>query len=61
MALYTPDHKYDEGKKLLEETDTPEGELIRYYVSKQNDYIDQLLEQIKEMQAVFNGIKKFMR
>ena len=61
MALYTPDYQYIKGKEALEKLDTPEGELIRYYVAENKKYADYLQEHIDEMQRVFDGIRKYMR
>ena len=61
MALYTPDYDYQNGKKFLEELKTPQANLIRYYVKKQDDYIEKLQKRIDEMQNVFDGIKKYVR
>jgi len=61
MALYTPDYQYINGKEALEKLDTPQGELIRYYVAENKKYADKLQERINEMQKVFDGIKKYMR
>lgn len=61
MALYTPDYQYINGKEALEKLDTPQGEMIRYYVAENEKYAKQLQEQIDEMQKVFDGIRNFVR
>ena len=61
MALYTPDYKYQQGKKLLEELENPQGDLIRYYVAENEKHANRLQEKINEMQQVFNLLKKFIR
>lgn len=61
MAFYTPDYRYQNGKKLLEELKGPDGELIRYYVAKNEEREKKLEAIIKEMSEVFNGIRKFTR
>ena len=61
MALYRPDYQYINGKEALEKLDTPQGELIRYYVAENEKYAKKLQEQIDEMQKVFYGIRKFVR
>lgn len=61
MAVYIPDYQYINGKEALEKLDTPQGELIRYYVSENEKYTKKLQEKIDEMQKVFDGIKKYTR
>ena len=69
MARYTPDYKYIKGKQLtdtlipIENTCTltrEECSDIKYYVDKKDEHIHNLQEQIKEYQAVFTAIGKFI-
>ena len=45
--------------KIIENLKGKEGDYIRYVIEKDKEYMDRLHLQIKEMQQVFNGIKKF--
>ena len=59
--LYTPDYDYINGKKHLDALDSIEGKLIQHYVAEKDKHIEKLNEQIKEMQEVFNGIRRFTK
>ena len=61
MALYRPDIDYEKGKKLIDELQGEEGRLIKYYVMKQDKYIEELQGRISEMSEVFNGIRRYTR
>jgi len=61
MASYTPDYKYQEAKKVIEEMKGKKGELVRYYVSQNKKWYDCLLERNEEMRNVFKGIIRFSR
>ena len=49
MWLYIPDYQYIKGKEALEKLDTPQAEVIRYYVAENEKYAKKLQEQIDEM------------
>lgn len=59
MALYEPDYTYIDGKKIIDNLPGREGELIRYVFAEHLNREKVLAEKIKEMQLVFNGIRKF--
>lgn len=59
MAQYNPDWDYIKGKELLDNLKGEEGKLIRYVFTENENHRKRLEEKIKEMQMVFNGIRKF--
>lgn len=62
MTLYTPDHDYIEGKRIIESLNptVDKERLIQYYVKKQEKHIAKLNKIIGEYQAVFNAIDHFL-
>jgi transposase-like protein len=61
MALYIPDYTYIEAKEIVEKLKGKNAYHIKYYIQKQEDYIEELEKKIKEMQAVFDGLSKYIR
>lgn len=61
MALYRPDYKLQKAKKLLDSLDNSEdNELIKYYIQKKDEWIEEQNKRIKEYQEVFNKMSKFL-
>ena len=61
MALCIPDHKYEKAKKLIAKLDkSEENILIKYYIKKKEEHIDDLREQLKEYRDFFNKMDKFL-
>lgn len=61
MAIYTPDWEYQKGKEALEELEHPLKAEILHYIKVKDDYAKDLQKRIDEMQAIFNGIRKFTK
>jgi len=62
MAIYTPDHDYIEGQKIIESLDplNDRERLIIYFVKKQQQFINEQNKRLGEYQDVFNAIDKFL-
>lgn len=61
MASYTPDYKYQEAKKVIDEMKGKKGELVRYYISQNKKWYDCLLEKNEQMRITFKAIASFGR
>jgi hypothetical protein len=57
MALYRPDYKLQEAKKLI---DSLENELIKYYIQKKQDWIDEQDKKLKEYRDFFDKLDRFL-
>tara|TARA_R100001086_G_C11837889_1_gene258331 strand:+ start:239 stop:448 length:210 start_codon:yes stop_codon:yes gene_type:complete len=61
MALYIPDYKLQEAKKLIDSLDdSKENELIKYYIQKKEDWIKEQDERLKEYIDFFDKIDRFL-
>ena len=61
MALYIPDYKLQKAKSLIESLDNSEiNELIKYYIKKKDERIEEQNERLKEYQEVFDKMGKFL-
>lgn len=61
MALYTPDYKLIKAKKLIDGLDNSEdNELIKYYIKKKDEWIEEQNKRLKEYQEVFDKMSKFL-
>lgn len=61
MALYRPDHTYIEAKEIVEKLKGKNAYHIKYYIQKKEEYIKELEQKIKDMQAVFDDLSKYIR
>ena len=61
---YNPDYKYDKARKLYESLPVAEieddVELLRYLLTIKDKQINELNEEIREYQDIFNKIGKFI-
>jgi len=61
MALYRPDYKLQEAKKLIESLDdSKDNELIKYYIQKKQDWIDEQDKMLKEYRDFFDKLDRFL-
>lgn len=61
MALYRPDYKLQEAKKLIDSLDdSKENELIKYYIQKDKEWIEKQSEQLKEYRDWFDKLDRFL-
>jgi len=61
MALYRPDYKLQKAKKLIDSLDNSEdNELIKYYIQKKDEWIEEQNKRLKEYQEVFDNMSKFL-
>ena len=61
MAFIKPDYKLKEAKKLIDNLDdSEENELIKYYILKQEKWIEEQNAKLKEYRAFFNMMDKFL-
>jgi FAD/FMN-containing dehydrogenase len=61
MALYRPDYKLQEAKKLIDSLDgSKENELIKYYIKKDKERIEKQSEQLKEYRDWFDKLNRFL-
>jgi hypothetical protein len=61
MALYRPDYKLQEAKKLIDSLDdSKENELIKYYIQKKQDWIDEQDKKLKEYRDFFDKLDRFL-
>ena len=61
MALYRPDYKLQKAKKLIDSLDnSEENELIKYYIQKKDEWIEEQNKRLKEYQDVFDKMGKFL-
>jgi len=61
MALYRPDYKLEKAKKLIDSLDNSEdNELIKYYIQKKDEWIEEQNKRIKEYQEVFDKMSRFL-
>jgi hypothetical protein len=61
MALYIPDYKLQKAKKLIDSLDnSEENELIKYYILKKDEWIEEQNKRLKEYQEVFDKMSKFL-
>jgi hypothetical protein len=61
MALYRPDYKLQEAKKLIDNLDdSKENELIKYYIQKDKEWIEKQNEQLKEYRDWFEKLDRFL-
>ena len=61
MALYRPDYKLQEVKKLIDSLDNnKENELIKYYIQKKQDWIDEQDKKLKEYRDFFDKLNRFL-
>ena len=59
MTLFTRDLKYEQGKKLVDDLEGDQGDLIRYFVEENERHYKRQQDRIDEMQKVFEGIRRF--
>jgi hypothetical protein len=61
MALYRPDYKLQEAKNLIDSLDdSKENELIKYYIQKKQDWIDEQDKKLKEYRDFFDKLDRFL-
>ena len=61
MALFKPDFDLIEAKQIIDNMDSSrEGRLIKYYIKKQQDLIDEQRKDIEEYVAFFNKLNRFL-
>ena len=61
MALYKPDYKLEMAEKLINSLDNSENnELIKYYIQKKDEWIEEQNKRMKEYQEVFDKLSKFL-
>jgi thymidylate synthase len=60
MALYRHDYSYEEGKRLLDELQGEEGELVRYYVAENEKRADKVQRELDEIREVLTKLGKFI-
>lgn len=61
MALYRPDHKYIEAKKVVKElSDEGRDGLIKYYIRQLQDQIERSEKRNEEYQEVFDKMANFL-
>lgn len=62
MALYRPDYKLQEAKKIIDKLDPNEegSELILYYIKDKERYIKELQARIAEYGKFFETLDKFL-
>lgn len=61
MAFYRPDYKLQKAKKLIDSLDnSEENELIKYYIQKKDEWIEEQNKRLKEYQDVFDKMGKFL-
>lgn len=61
MALYKPDYQMQEAKKLIETlSDDPNNILIKYYIEKQQETINDQRKSLKEYRDWFVKLDRFL-
>jgi len=61
MAVYRPDYRLQKAKKLIDSLDnSADNELIKYYIKKKDEWIEQQDKRLKEYQEVFDKMSKFL-
>ena len=61
MAVYRPDYRLQKAKKLIDSLDnSADNELIKYYIKKKDEWIEQQDKRLKEHQEVFDKMSKFL-
>lgn len=61
MARYRPDYKLEEATKFIESLDNSEdNQLIRYYIDKQDEYIDKQRKKLDEYHNWFKQLDRFL-
>jgi len=61
MAFYRPDYKLQEAKKLIDSLDdSEENELIKYYIQKKQDWINEQDKKLKEYRDFFDKLDRFL-
>ena len=61
MAFYRPDYKLQKAEKLIGSLDNSEdNELIKYYILKKDEWIEEQNKRLKEYQEVFDKMGKFL-
>lgn len=61
MAIYRPDYKLQEAKKLIDSLDdSKENELIKYYIQKDKEWIEKQNKQLKEYRDWFYKLDRFL-
>jgi len=61
MAIYIPDYKLQEAKKLIDSLDdSKENGLIKYYIQKDKEWIEKQNEQLKEYRDWFEKLDRFL-
>lgn len=61
MAFIKPDYKLKEAKKLIDNLDdSEENNLIKYYISKQEKWIEEQNTRLKEYREFFDMMDKFL-
>jgi len=61
MALYRPDYRLQEAKKLIDNlNDSKENGLIKYYIQKDKEWIEKQNEQLKEYRDWFEKLERFL-
>jgi len=61
MAIYKPDYKFKKAKELINSLDdTEENELIKYYIKKKQDRIDELNNRLNEHNDFFEKLDRFL-
>jgi flagellin-specific chaperone FliS len=61
MGIYKKDYKLKKAIKIIEGLDnSPDNELIKYYISKQKDRIATKNKELKEYSDFFKTLKKLL-
>lgn len=61
MALYRPDYKLQEAKKLIGSlVNSKENELIKYYIQKKQARINEQDKKLKEYRDFFDKLDRFL-
>jgi hypothetical protein len=61
MAFIKPNYKLKEAKKLIDNLDdSEESKLIKYYINKQEKWIEEKNTMLKEYRDFFDMMNKFL-
>lgn len=61
MALHKPDYKLQKAKKLIESLeDNKDNELIKYYIQKKQEWIDEQDKKLEEYRDFFDKLDRFL-
>jgi len=61
MAFYKPDYKLQKAKKLIDSLDnSEENELIKYYIQKKEEWIEEQNDRLKEYRDFFDKLDRFL-